>query len=317
MILLKLFWSFMLIGFGSFGGLSMIPQISNEVLSHGWMTADQVTDIVAIAEMTPGPLGLNCASFAGMQAAGIPGAIAANFGVLTPSITLCAVAAIFFHRFHESKVMQHILLGVRPICLGMVAGVVISLSLSNYWSGHKPGMDMHRSGSGGSGAADEVQGWDSPDSGFQRGRRDWRSSVCWGFPCERRTFMTEKEMIDLALAEGVSAAEMTDTKDIVFDPMVPTLLCGKSVRSVRGQLLLPPGLRHPGGNEAADSGAQTGAGAANHLGNSGYFRQRPYQAGKEGTQRHPASASEEIPRGPGSPAFWWEPAGAACALPAI
>lgn len=135
MILLKLFWSFMLIGFGSFGGLSMIPQISNEVLSHGWMTADQVTDIVAIAEMTPGPLGLNCASFAGMQAAGIPGAIAANFGVLTPSITLCAVAAIFFHRFHESKVMRHILLGVRPICLGMVAGVVISLSLSNYWSG--------------------------------------------------------------------------------------------------------------------------------------------------------------------------------------
>ena len=49
MILLKLFWSFLLIGFGSFGGLSMIPQISNEVLSHGWMTAEQVTDIVAIA----------------------------------------------------------------------------------------------------------------------------------------------------------------------------------------------------------------------------------------------------------------------------
>ena len=135
MVLLKLFWSFMLIGFGSFGGLSMIPQISNEVLSHGWMTAEQVTDIVAIAEMTPGPLGLNCASFAGMQAAGIPGAIAANFGVLTPSITLCAVAAIFFTRFHESKIMQWILLGVRPICLGMVAGVVISLSISNYWSG--------------------------------------------------------------------------------------------------------------------------------------------------------------------------------------
>ena len=107
MILLKLFWSFMLIGFGSFGGLSMIPQISNEVLSHGWMTADQVTDIVAIAEMTPGPLGLNCASFAGMQAAGIPGAIAANFGVLMPSITLCAVADIFYHLFHESKVMKH------------------------------------------------------------------------------------------------------------------------------------------------------------------------------------------------------------------
>ena len=133
-MLLKLFWSFLLIGFGSFGGLSMIPQISNEVLSHGWMTAEQVTDIVAIAEMTPGPLGLNCASFAGMQAAGIPGAIAANLGVLTPSITLCAAAAVFFHRFRNSRVMQWILIGVRPVCLGMVVGVVISLSRSNYWS---------------------------------------------------------------------------------------------------------------------------------------------------------------------------------------
>ena len=135
MVLLKLFWSFLLIGFGSFGGLSMIPQISNEVLSNGWMTAEQVTDIVAIAEMTPGPLGLNCASFAGMQAAGIPGAIAANLGVLTPSVTLCAAAAVFFHKLRGSRVMQWILVGVRPVCLGMVAGVLISLSVSNYWSG--------------------------------------------------------------------------------------------------------------------------------------------------------------------------------------
>lgn len=135
MVLLKLFWSFLLIGFGSFGGLSMIPQISNEVLSNGWMTAEQVADIVAIAEMTPGPLGLNCASFAGMQAAGIPGAIAANLGVLTPSVTLCAAAAVFFHKFRGSRVMQWILVGVRPVCLGMVAGVLISLSVSNYWSG--------------------------------------------------------------------------------------------------------------------------------------------------------------------------------------
>ena len=135
MVLLKLFWSILLIGLGSFGGLSMIPQISNEVLSNGWMTAEQVTDIVAIAEMTPGPLGLNCASFAGMQAAGIPGAIAANLGVLTPSVTLCAAAAVFFHKFRCSRVMQWILVGVRPVCLGMVAGVLISLSVSNYWSG--------------------------------------------------------------------------------------------------------------------------------------------------------------------------------------
>ena len=56
MVLLELFWSFCKIGFTSFGGLSMVPLINHEMLSHGWMTAEQVTDIVAIAEMTPGPI---------------------------------------------------------------------------------------------------------------------------------------------------------------------------------------------------------------------------------------------------------------------
>ena len=55
MVLLELLWSFTKIGFTSFGGLSMIPLITSEVLSHGWMTASEVSDIVAIAEMTPGP----------------------------------------------------------------------------------------------------------------------------------------------------------------------------------------------------------------------------------------------------------------------
>lgn len=138
MVLLELYWNFLLIGFSSFGGLSMIPQISSAVLGHGWMTVEQVTDIVAIAEMTPGPLGLNCATFAGMQAAGIPGAIAANFGVLTPALTLCAIAAAFFARFKESKIMRHILVGVRPACFGMILGVVASLSMSNYFDSAGP-----------------------------------------------------------------------------------------------------------------------------------------------------------------------------------
>ena len=64
MVLLELFVSFLKIGFTSFGGLSMIPLITSEMTAHGWMTASEVSDIVAIAEMTPGPLGLNCATFA-------------------------------------------------------------------------------------------------------------------------------------------------------------------------------------------------------------------------------------------------------------
>ena len=65
MVLLELFWVFMKIGFTSFGGLSMVPVINEQMLSHGWMTQEEVTNILAIAEMTPGPLGINCATFAG------------------------------------------------------------------------------------------------------------------------------------------------------------------------------------------------------------------------------------------------------------
>lgn len=132
MLLLELFWSFVKIGFTSFGGLSMIPLISAEMISHGWMTAHEVSDIVAIAEMTPGPLGLNCATFAGMRAAGVLGAFVANMGALSPTYTLCAVAAVFFDHFRDNKRLGEIMTGVRPACVGMVAGVVVDLVLVNY-----------------------------------------------------------------------------------------------------------------------------------------------------------------------------------------
>ncbi len=132
MILLQLLWSFTKIGFTSFGGLSMIPVISNEMQVNHWMTAEEVSDIVAIAEMTPGPVGLNCATFAGMRTAGLPGAIVSNLGVLMPTLTICAVVAIFFQRFRNSPVMRRVMVGVRPACVGMVAGVTVSLSETSY-----------------------------------------------------------------------------------------------------------------------------------------------------------------------------------------
>ncbi|MBP3240315.1 MAG: chromate transporter [Oribacterium sp.] len=129
---IQLYWSFLKIGFTSFGGMSMIPLITSEMLGHGWMEASEISDIVAIAEMTPGPLGLNCATFAGLKAAGIVGACAANLGVVTPSFTLAILGAIFFAKFKESTVMQRILVGVRPSCIAMVIGVIFTLSMSNY-----------------------------------------------------------------------------------------------------------------------------------------------------------------------------------------
>ncbi len=130
--LLILFWSFVKIGFTSFGGLSMIPLISSEMISNGFMTSSEVSDIVAIAEMTPGPLGLNCATFAGMRAYGILGAIVANLGALSPTLTVAFLASVFFEHAKNNKQLVKVMVGVRPACVGMVAGVIIEMSQSNY-----------------------------------------------------------------------------------------------------------------------------------------------------------------------------------------
>jgi len=124
--------SFVLIGFTSFGGMSMIPLINQEMISHGWMTLQEVSDIVAIAEMTPGPLGLNCATFAGTRVAGALGALCACAGVMLPTLTLTLVAAIFFDKFKNGRLMQQALYGIRPICIGMILAIVIELAMSNY-----------------------------------------------------------------------------------------------------------------------------------------------------------------------------------------
>ena len=132
MIYLELFLSFVVIGFTSFGGMSMIPLINDQMLSHGWMTAAEVADIVAIAEMTPGPLGLNCATFAGARTAGMAGAFAASLGVLTPTLTLTMLAAVFLEKFKQSRLMGEALYGIRPACIGLIFAVIIQQSMANY-----------------------------------------------------------------------------------------------------------------------------------------------------------------------------------------
>lgn len=131
MVFLELFWSFCKIGFTSFSGLSMVPLINDEMLSHGWMTTSEVSDIVAIAEITPGPLGLNCATFAGTRVAGVLGAVCANLGVLMPTLLLCAAVAVAFEKFRDAAFMKKIMSGVRPVCLGLILGMLCSLVVTN------------------------------------------------------------------------------------------------------------------------------------------------------------------------------------------
>lgn len=132
MIYLKLFLSFLKIGFCSFGGMTMIPVINDEVLNHGWMTAAEVMDIVAVAEMTPGSLGINCATFVGLRTAGFWGALSASFGVMVPSLTLCMLAAHFILRLKGNKLLESAMRGVRPASLGMLLAAGVTLGYSTF-----------------------------------------------------------------------------------------------------------------------------------------------------------------------------------------
>lgn len=132
--LLQLFAAFAKIGFTSFGGTSMIPLIMEEMLSHGWMSEADVSNIVAIAEMTPGSLGVNCATFAGTQTAGVLGGLVAVLGVLTPTLTLTLAAAVFFQKFRDSRVMGFLMRGIKPVCVGMIVCVFLTLSRSTFWT---------------------------------------------------------------------------------------------------------------------------------------------------------------------------------------
>ncbi len=135
MIYLRLFISFMKIGFCSFGGMTMIPVINDEVLRYGWMTASEVMDIVAVAEMTPGSLGINCATFVGLRTAGLPGALFASLGVMMPSLTLSMLAAHFILHMKGNKYLESAMRGVRPASLGMLAAAAVTLSVSTFVAG--------------------------------------------------------------------------------------------------------------------------------------------------------------------------------------
>lgn len=112
----------------------MVPLINAEMLGNNWMNATEVADIVAIAEMTPGPLGTNCATFAGMRVAGILGAIVANIGVLAPTMTLTLIIATMLERFKNASLLEDALKGIRPVSLGLVISVMISMGMQNYVS---------------------------------------------------------------------------------------------------------------------------------------------------------------------------------------
>jgi chromate transporter len=128
MILLQLFVSFFQIGLFSFGGgYAMIPLIQHELERHGWMTPAQFVDIIAISQMTPGPLAVNAATFVGYRIAGIPGGFIATLGVALPSLILIMSLSVFFFRYRMHPLQRKLFYCVRPAILGLIADAAISV----------------------------------------------------------------------------------------------------------------------------------------------------------------------------------------------
>lgn len=131
-MLLELFWSFLMIGFVSFGGgYTMVPVIEMEVNNHGWMTTQEFTDAIAIASMSPGPIATNSAIFVGYKAAGISGAFISALGMVLPSLIIIFIMAAFFYRFNQYRLVKSAFYGLRPIITGLIIYAAINFALSN------------------------------------------------------------------------------------------------------------------------------------------------------------------------------------------
>lgn len=122
MIYLQLFLSFLQIGAFSFGGgYAAMPLIQEQVITlHSWLTIEDFTDLVTIAEMTPGPIAVNAATFVGNQIAGIPGALAATAGVILPSCIFVTILAYLYMKYRSMALMQGTLKTLRPAVVSMI-----------------------------------------------------------------------------------------------------------------------------------------------------------------------------------------------------
>lgn len=141
MVYLKLIWAYLKIGlFGFGGGYAMLALIEREVVSPGWISEQMFTDIVAISQMTPGPIGINSATYIGYVVTGsVLGSIATTVTVMLPSFLLVLYASHFIRRHSESGVIKGIFAGLRPVVIGLIASAALLLMnrqnfTDNTWS---------------------------------------------------------------------------------------------------------------------------------------------------------------------------------------
>lgn len=141
-MLWELFITFFKIGCVAFGGgYAMIPLIELKVDQHGWLTAQQFTDSIAIASSSPGPIATNCAIFIGYKTVGPMGALVAAIGTILPSLILILLLASFFHKLRNHKVIQSAFYGIRPVITGLILYAGLRIALKNGFIGGEHWID--------------------------------------------------------------------------------------------------------------------------------------------------------------------------------
>ena len=143
MLYLQLFYTFFMIGlFGFGGGYAMLSMIQGEVVTrHGWLTSQEFTDIVAISQMTPGPIGINSATYVGFTATGsVWGSIIATLAVVLPSFILMLAISKFFLKYQKHPVVEAVFSGLRPAVVGLLASAALVLMNAENFSSPKEDM---------------------------------------------------------------------------------------------------------------------------------------------------------------------------------
>lgn len=132
-MLLDLFVTFLMIGFISFGGgYAMITPMQEEVVvRHGWMTAQEFTDVIAVAGMSPGPIATNSAIFIGYSVAELPGAIVSTLGMILPSLSIILILGTIFYKVQEHRTVKSAFYGLRTIVTGLIIFAAITFAESS------------------------------------------------------------------------------------------------------------------------------------------------------------------------------------------
>lgn len=136
MIYAQLLWSFIQIGLFSIGGgYASLPLIEHQVVDvHGWLTPLQLTDIITISQMTPGPIALNAATFVGTRVGGLPGALVATFGCVLPSCIIVLALAWVYTKYRNLGILRGILDGLRPAVVALIASAGLTILVSAFFT---------------------------------------------------------------------------------------------------------------------------------------------------------------------------------------